>query len=269
MEVIMIKKSLCILSLLSTPMLFSMDSGSRTVTVTEEVSAPRIISEIAQLIALAKNDTTELEERLDALKIASAQTNQLHGQAIAPEHLATLSREFATEIKGKSPIAIIANIKRAITQLRNQISEEQIALFAQIDETTATSYQAQTIEAFDAIQTHTREFGARYARTEETSRETARKVAELEQTLNETNTQLQGKIEELEEVSELMEDEQTEHDETSLKLSKQVSENGRLRTIIINATEAKRKLEKDVATYKQQADELSDLISELQKLEED
>ena len=264
----MIKKSLCILSLLSTPMLFSMDGGSRTVTVTEEVSAPRIISEISQLIATAKDEGKDLEERLEALHKASEKTNQLKGQIIAPAHLATLSRTFVSEIKGRSTIAVIANIKRAITQLRNQITDEQMASFAQIDEATATSYQAQTTEAFNAIQTHAREFGARYARTEETSRETARKVNELERILRETNIQLQGKTEELEEVSEIMEEVQTEHGTTSLKLSKQVSENGRLRTIIVNATETKRKLEHDVATYKQEAEELSGIINELQNLED-
>ena len=55
----MIKKSLCILSLLSTPMVFSMDRGSETITVTEEASAPRIIREITRLIDVASISTTD------------------------------------------------------------------------------------------------------------------------------------------------------------------------------------------------------------------
>lgn len=265
----MIKKTLYILSLLSIPAAQCMESETRTITITETRDHRTIVSALVNLIEQAKNQDQTFEERLSALAEASEKINQLKGRRLNDIERATLSRAFGAEIQGTTSAVLMANLKRILVNLRTTITTQQLSEAPVFAEEEAVRYEQQETDAFATIQEHAENFSHRFTSERASRLELVERLRNLETTLHETISTLRAKEKELAESETAIEDLSGELEATSLKHAEQTTENIRLRTLLVQVTETKRKLEQDAQNYKTQANELARIVTELQSLEEE
>jgi len=266
----MIKKTLCILSLLSISPLLCMTRpaarGSETVTVTNRAAVSTIVTQIE----IANDGTRSFEDRFQALVLASAAVRNLGREALTDTEIATLSRALSPHtINSRLRAIVISQITAAISQIRNTVALAQIDAAPAIpeDATTVTRPEDRT-DHFTAMAGHAHRLGT--IRNEERSARQALEVriAAVEENLRQSQTSLRTKEEEAQEYANALESLTEQLERTSLSLAEQTTNNLQLHALIEQTTRIKRRLEANVETYRQRTEELEAILRELQELDE-
>jgi len=245
----MFKKTLCILSLLSSQSLFCMD---------------REISHIVTLANIGKNKEKSFEERLKALEEASRTAQALKKQTLSDSEYAALSRTLGREVKGCLPIIVFGQTISALIQLRRDITLTQMETALEIPTDAITTPVQAGTSHFDSMQSNVHKLGTQRDEEHEARCNLEDRIRLLEEQLRQTQEVVQKKEQEIENCSEVIEELNSESDKTLLSLAEKTTDVYKLRNTLQQVIKNKRQLEQEIASYKQDEAKLAQIINQLQ-----
>jgi len=215
----MFKKTLCILSLLSSQSLFCMDREISHIVTLANIGKNKEKSFEERLKALEEASRTAqalFEERLKALEEASTAAQALKKQTLSDSEYAALSRTLGREVKGCLPIIVFGQTISALIQLRRDITLTQMETALEIPTDAITTPVQAGTSHFDSMQSNVHKLGTQRDEEHEARCNLEDRIRLLEEQLRQTQEVVQKKEQEIENCSEVIEELNSESDKTLL-----------------------------------------------------